>query len=612
MDKLILNKGMPDNDLRYRTSRPYTRWWWFSNDIKKDDIKYQLDWLKKNNFGGVEIAWVYPQPGQPRGPAWLSREWSDLVAFAKKYCDDIGLGCDFTFGTLWPFGGTLVGPEYATKTYTGLSPQRLDRSWEEPEKGLILNHLDRCALEKYADGMGRGLQSALSGSKSALLCDSWEVAAENLWTDGFDRKFMEVFGYDIKNFMPEIDRHPDARYDYRKLIGDYVLNEFYRPFTEVCRRIGGFARVQCHGAPTDVLAAFAAADVPESEAILFDPDFSRIPASAAALTGKPVVSAEAFTCLYGWIPYPGPGPHQKQERLADIKLLADALIANGVNQIFWHGMPFNPAAGNNQFYASIHVGPDSPFAGRLADFNEYLTRACSIMRRGVNHSDLAVYLPLEDMRMLGELPENTKKPSAVHYWEMHTVKPPEGLKGYHPLWISLPFLMNSRYENGVWLCGGTQFKALYLDVEWLDRAALAEILRLAKQGLPVCLIRKPAQPGRIKSERYERELDVLRSQANVADRLDRMNFLKPLVAGDDLPDFWCRDDGEVRYIFFAHPEARGLTYPLRFGQAEAASAAIINVTIAAGRDSIPVCLKFGPGQSRLVKCTRTAVESIDL
>ena len=31
------------------------------------------------------------------------------------------------------------------------------------------------------------------------------------------------------------------------------------------------------------------------------PHFSRIAASAAALSGKPVVSAETFTCLYGFV-----------------------------------------------------------------------------------------------------------------------------------------------------------------------------------------------------------------------------------------------------------------------------------------------------------------------
>ena len=44
----------------YPSAKPCTRWWWFATEIKKPDIKYQLDWAKENNFGGVEIAWVYP------------------------------------------------------------------------------------------------------------------------------------------------------------------------------------------------------------------------------------------------------------------------------------------------------------------------------------------------------------------------------------------------------------------------------------------------------------------------------------------------------------------------------------------------------------------------
>src|SRR6185436_18191127 len=39
----------------YPSSKPCTRWWWFATEIK-----YQLDWMKEMNFGGVEIAWVYP------------------------------------------------------------------------------------------------------------------------------------------------------------------------------------------------------------------------------------------------------------------------------------------------------------------------------------------------------------------------------------------------------------------------------------------------------------------------------------------------------------------------------------------------------------------------
>src|SRR6188768_149279 len=77
----------------YPTSKPCTRWWWFATDIKKEDIKYQLDWAKQMNFGGVEIAWVYPlyryqkmyadkynrhYPIDTSAQHWRSPEWSDV------------------------------------------------------------------------------------------------------------------------------------------------------------------------------------------------------------------------------------------------------------------------------------------------------------------------------------------------------------------------------------------------------------------------------------------------------------------------------------------------------------------------------------------------------
>ena len=71
-------------ELSYITGKPYTRWWWFSGEIKKEDIIYQLDWLKKKGFGGVEIAWVYPLHGSKTNLRWLSREWSNIVSFTKK------------------------------------------------------------------------------------------------------------------------------------------------------------------------------------------------------------------------------------------------------------------------------------------------------------------------------------------------------------------------------------------------------------------------------------------------------------------------------------------------------------------------------------------------
>ena len=100
------------------------------------------------NFGGVEIAFIYPFENCSLGAEWLSQEWTELVTHAKVYCDELGLSCDFTLGSLWPFGGSIVGEKDASQTFDGLSSQRLRKSWEASsrEPGFILNHLDQKAL----------------------------------------------------------------------------------------------------------------------------------------------------------------------------------------------------------------------------------------------------------------------------------------------------------------------------------------------------------------------------------------------------------------------------------------------------------------------------------
>src|SRR6187455_3819646 len=116
----------------YPSSKPCTRWWWFATDIKKEDIKYQLDWAKQMNFGGVEIAWVYPlyryqkmyaekygrhYPVDTTAQKWLSPGWSEMVAYTKSYSDSIGLSCDFTFGSAWPVAGSNIDKAHSTQIY---------------------------------------------------------------------------------------------------------------------------------------------------------------------------------------------------------------------------------------------------------------------------------------------------------------------------------------------------------------------------------------------------------------------------------------------------------------------------------------------------------------
>jgi len=200
---------------------------------------------------------------------------------------------------------------------------------------------------------GDALKPALRGGVSGLFCDSWEVETKFLSTPGFDAGFAKNYGYSLADYVDSLysknEPYRQVRYDYMKLLSNYVIKEFYQPFTQKSHELGAYSRVQCAGAPCDIISAYAAADVPETEALLYEPAFSNIVASAAGLSGKKAVSSETFTCLYGW-----PRNHHGEEQTADLKLLADALFANGVNHIIRHGKPFNPA-----FPQSLNPGDHS-------------------------------------------------------------------------------------------------------------------------------------------------------------------------------------------------------------------------------------------------------------
>ena len=357
----------------YETSKPLTRWWWFATEIKETDVRHQLDWLKQNNFGGVEIAWVYPlyryqrmyarnynrhYPKDTTAQEWLGPEWSEIVAYTKRYADSIGLACDFTFGSAWPVAGGNIGKEHTSRIYSDTSfRQTLTFAWSWPDTFLVINHLDSNAFNRFAAPVGEALEGALQGSKSALFTDSWEIklnATNKIWTPGFDRSFEQAFGYDIIPYMEAgIDSFPDVRYDYMLHLHDYVIDGFYMPYVRKCRELGALSRVQCLASPTDVMTTYSLVDIPETEAMLNNPNYSRIVSSAACLSGKRLVSSESFTCMYGF-----PATYLREEQTADLKMVADALFAQGVNLHVYHGTPYNPVGSDTiEFFATTYFGP---------------------------------------------------------------------------------------------------------------------------------------------------------------------------------------------------------------------------------------------------------------
>ena len=221
---------------------------------------------------------------------WLSPEWSEMVAYTKSYADSIGIACDFTFGSAWPVAGHNIDKELTTKVYGDTSfRQTLTFSWAWPDTFLVVDHLDSNAFSEFAKPIGTALKEALKGSKSALFTDSWEIklnSTNKIWTNGFADSFRDRFRYDIIPFMEQgLDSFPDVRYDYMLHLDEYVTNGFYKPYVQKCRELGAWSRVQCLASPTDVMTTYSLVDIPETESMLNNPDFSRIVSSSACLSG---------------------------------------------------------------------------------------------------------------------------------------------------------------------------------------------------------------------------------------------------------------------------------------------------------------------------------------
>ncbi len=624
------NACKEEREAFYPNAKPCTRWWWFATQIRKPDIKYQLDWAKEMNFGGVEIAWVYPlyryqkmyadkyhrhYPVDTSAQKWLSPEWADMVAYTKRYCDSIGLSCDFTYGSAWPVAGSNIDKAHSTQIYGDTTfRQALTFAWTYPDTQWVINHLDSNAFTLFATPVGHALQDALKGTKSALFTDSWEIklnAKNKIWTPGFDRSFEQEYGYDIIPYMNAgLDSFPDVRYDYMLLLDQYVTNGFYQPYVRKCKELGAWSRVQCLGSPTDVMTTYSLVDIPETEAMLNNPNYSRIVSSSACLASKSMVSSETFTCMYGF-----PATYLREEQTADLKLVADALFAQGVNHLVYHGMPYNPEGSDTiDFFATTYFGPGGSLTPELPEFNAYIEKVCGLLQKGKTYTDVAVYIPYEDAVMKGAYPPERQRVWVWGEYEMRYIYPPEETKGYQPLWINRHFLEEADVKNGKLVVGDAQFSMLYVDVDYMDRRSLQRILVLAKKGLPICLKKRPRQPGKNKSEDYDKMLDELQHLKNVTDRFQPVVGHPPLIEGDSLPDYWCRvDEDKNLFLFLAQPLSKDLKYPLYSGQSLMKQSEFRELTITFNGKSIHQRVEFKPYQSLLLKISSGGkMESLDI
>ncbi len=596
-------------------NKPFARYWWFASKVKKEDVRYNLNWLKKKGFGGVELAWVYPlnamdnsldQEYTPRYD-WLGQEWREIVNYSMLYADSIGLACDLTMGTLWPFGDSYVNYDEASQVFGEKERQIITRSWEYPDTGYVIDHLDPEKYTRYFKRMLDSFPHPETVLPRSYFVDSWEVETKGIWYDRLKDEFMDRYHYDITAIMDSLylPGYKDQLYDYMKLISDKAIS-FYNNFDSILDNYNISSRGQCSGAPCDVLSAYAQLDIPEGEAMLYEPEYNSIPASAATLSGKNIISAESFTCMYGW-----PRNYIREEQTSDLKMVADALFVNGVNHIIWHGKAHNPADQDTvNFYASVHLGDSGKLAADLPGFNSYLAKVSEVMKKGIPYTDVAVYLPIEDAWIKGIMPEEKQFIWAWGYYEMRYVYFPENLKGHQPTWINKEFLEKAVYENKTLKVGNASFNYLYVDVSFLDYESLKIIGGLAEKGLPITLKQEPVEPGTIKHDDWDERIIALMNLPNVYAGF--RPYRVPLVEGSTIPAYRAREADDGLYIFFTNPESENIKFPVSYGQSFTEDIKEMTVRVNYANNKYYLDLCFEPYSSLLYKLHNGKTEQVDI
>jgi hypothetical protein len=268
--------------------------------------------------------------------------------------------------------------------------------------GLAIDHFSAEAtrfhfqylLDKLHEELGDFKDTAL---KQMYVC-SYELSGST-WTPDFLSQFAKRRGYDMTRYLPvlagcALKDHDAAKrfeYDYRKTLGDLLVDAFYKAATELsnehglllCAEAGG-PGPPLHQVPVDALKALGALDIPRGE---FWKEHNvwvvKETACAAHIYGKSQVDMEAFTSWRHW-----------QDGPFELKPIADRAFCDGANHFTFHTAAHNPSATDRPgwvYHAGTHIGPSIAWWPKAKPWIDYLSRCSYLLQQGLFVADVCYY-----------------------------------------------------------------------------------------------------------------------------------------------------------------------------------------------------------------------------
>jgi hypothetical protein len=360
-------------------------------------------------------------------------------------------------------------------------------------EGNVIDHFSTDALNDYLAKFDSAFRGVDLGALRGFFNDSYEVddargAAD--WTPALLNEFTKRRGYSLTDHLPALFGNDDPEkndrvlYDYRLTIGELLLENFTRPWTEWAHRRNKIVRNQAHGAPSNILDLYSTVDIPETEGV--EPLRIKMATSAGHVSGKKLISSESATWL----------DEHFLSNLGDVKANVDRYLVNGVNHILYHGTSYSPPGEEWPgwlFYAAVHLNPRNPQWTDFAALNRYLARCQSYLQQGKPWNDVLLYYPIADrLSARGpEMVEHFDNPM-VNFKESSFLKTAEQLlqSGYSFDFISDTQLAGVKFTDGkLTATGSSDYRALIIPrCKYIPVETLATLARLAKEGAEIIFV----------------------------------------------------------------------------------------------------------------------------
>ncbi len=400
--------------------------------VTEEEFAKALDTMESRGIRGLylySITNAFGEDSNIEEYAYLSDEYMEMLEHFVKAAEERGINLWMYDEAGWPSGaadGLVVknNPELAAFAINKHGERSLIIPLAHPYPDLMnprsTESFIKLTHERYNDYFGD-----LGKHFPLVFTDEPEIRTHGApdtipWTEGFEEKFMEAFGYDITECLPMLfDDYPcdekarKVRGDYHDLVSRLFVEGYFIPIRDYCRKHGSLSTGHVAGEDVaignarwgfhHILRCLRAMDVPGIDMIwrqVFPgPEmpgiqayaplcanrfFPRYASSAAHQTGARLSMTESYA-IYG-----SGLSHDHMRWLYNFQVVRGLNLLNPMNTCINYG-------GLHSAGSTLRFCPDIPGSSDLSGFNLWAARASYVMSAGKPIVDGALYIPLYDI-----------------------------------------------------------------------------------------------------------------------------------------------------------------------------------------------------------------------